>query len=352
MASALGQYHIGGGLVAAQMAGVAPTTQLLDTAPDKIGCIFIAPDDSQDITKIGVYCTAVADDGGLDNLYQVVIEGYNAAGGIPDGADVGGGSPTLTTFTPAAATYHEITLTNSFTPTEGTAYAVVLEAAGVPDGADNGTFVRNTDSDPGRGSPYGVTDSTGSWAKISTEAPTISPIFADGLIVPGTEIMTAADGTAWGSGSTPDEKGNLWTPDDTATCIGFVAYGRWATAAANFDIILYDTDGSSVLASISYDGEMVSNTGGLKRRIGFWEGVSVTAASNYRLVAKPTTASTIRVYGGTFANSAHRESFAGKLQATTRVDAGGWTQDATSLRAIYPILSDITAGGGSRAIMI
>lgn len=345
MASAAGQYHIGAARIPRYLAGAASTTQALDSSGDKIGCVFVAPDGSQAIDTIEVYCTALT---GTSPTYRVVLQGYNATGGIANGTDSGGGSPTSVDFTAVAGTLHSLTLTNAFTPTEGVIYVAVLEyASGTIDVSNFATFNRNYTPISNVGLPYVISDTAGSWAKVTSLQPAITPIYASGLIVPGTEIITAADAGARGSGSTPDEWGNMWTPDDSCTCIGVQLMGRWSTAAANYDLTLYDTNGTSVLASASIDGEAISGAGNNMTVEVFWEAVSITGGSNYRISIKPTTVSTIRMFGLTFASSAHRASMCGPLQWTQQTDAGGWSQTAAKVATIGPILSDIAAGGGA-----
>lgn len=333
--------------------GTSAVAQLLDAPGDKIGCVFIAPDGDpggdNDITKIGVQCTAVTDGGGLANLYHVVIYGYNATGGIPNTTDVGGGSPTLTTFTPSVG-YQEITLTNAFTPTEGTAYAAVLEAAGTPSGTNNATFIRSAAQTESPSSPYCVSDTGGTWAKVSSVRPAISPIYANGLIVPGCEIMTAVALTNVNTGSSPDQLGIYWTADNSADCIGCILQGRWSTAAADWEIVMYsavDASDVTVLNTITVDGEMTSGTGSTLHRYLSWEPVAVTEGSSYRIAMKPTSANNARLYELTFANSAHREGSRGPVQKTSKTDAGDWAESAAECPVIIPILSDsIAAGGG------
>ena len=347
MANTAPFYHVAGSVGAMNTSGTAPVAQALDSSGDKIGCVFIAPDDSQAITKIGVYCTALT---GTSPTYRVVIEGYNATGGIPDGTDVGGGSPTATTFTAVAATYHEITLTNAFTPTEGTAYAAVLEYdSGTIDGSNTASFTRSSGVPAIQGSPYCVSDTAGTWAKVNGVIPAITPVYANAFVVPGCATIKSVTTYTIGSGSNPDQVGNLWTVADTVDCIGARVEGRFSTTTADWAVVLYDTDGTSVLNTVTVDGECTSGAGHNTFHYVFWEPVTVTAAGEYRVVVKPTTAGTIRVYRPVFASSAQRESFAGPLQATTKNDAAAWIDTAEDILSIIPILSDSIAAGGGGA---
>lgn len=343
MASAKGQYHVGG---ARPPYGhnTGPTTQVLDSVGDKIGTVLTAPDGSQPITHIDVYVTAIA---GTSPTYRVVLEGYNATGGIPDGTDLGGGSPTLVTFQPVSTGLHHLALTNGFTPNAGDHLAAVLEYdSGTIDGSNNATFVRSTTGSNLPSHPYCVSDTSGSWVKVADHNPAIAPVYNDGLIVPNCEIIIATSTGSYNSSSTPDEIGVRWIPNKTGTCIGAWLVGRRNSAAANWDCILYDS-ASVELVNVSFDGEAVASIGSNRQINVFWEGISVTAGSTYYLVAKPTTTSSILVNEQTFANAAHRASYNGAaLMKTEQTDGGGFTETDTEMRSIGPILSDIAAGAG------
>lgn len=344
MASAKVEYQISGSS-AGSFVRTAPPAQDLDGAGDKIGAMFIAPDASQAITKIGVYCTALT---GTSPTYSVRIEGSDVDG-LPDGTDSGGGSPTKATFQAVAAFYHEITLSNPFTPTAGEAYAVVLEYdSGTIDVSNFATFVRNGEyTITTRNLPYTLFDVGGGWTKVN-EPSAVSPIYLNGFIVQGTEIQIGGAQLTFSNTSSPDERGALWTPKDDCTLIGlFIPDIRISVAAANLDFVIYSGafDSSVAQKTVSIQGDELGGTS-FGSAFVYFEGLSISQGTEYRLIMKPVTANSISTGQSTFVNSAHRESVFGPLQETGRTDGGNFSDTAEKLIGVFPLISEVAAGGG------
>ncbi len=104
--------------------------------------------------------------------YKVTIEGLTT-GSMPDGTDVGGGSPTATNFTPPAdttwdGTWQWIALTNSFTPTLGQRLCVTIRySTGTVDGTNYSTFTRalaSVEAGTVKLHPGSYTLTAGTWA--------------------------------------------------------------------------------------------------------------------------------------------------------------------------------------------
>jgi len=147
---------------------------------------------------------------------------------------------------------------------------------------------------------------------------------------------------AFASNSTPDEIGlyfNLLVPMRVS--------GAWILldidAAA--DLVLYDTNGTTVLATTSIStvrsGNFISPAW-----IRFTTDIDLPIGNGYRIVVKPTTTSTVGLQVYTLNNSAHRESYPGGLncQYTSRTDAGSWSQTTTKLPQISLVISGLDAG--------
>lgn len=340
MASTNPIYHVQGS--GFKILPATSTTQELNSSGDKLGGIFYAPDDAQAITHIDVYCASVT---GTPPSMQVVIEGYDATGGIPDGTDSGGGSPTTVIFDPTAATLHHLAVTNAFTPTEGTAYAAVLEydagTADTIDGANNSTFIRSFAPNTDVNLPYSVSDTAGSWAKVAGGWPCITPMYADGTFVSGMEIIISVSLQAFNTGDTPDEFANHWTASNDGVCSGALINTRMNVTTGDFSVVLYDS-ASSILNSVTVDGEAASTTGANRLVQVSWEDVAITGGATYRIAILPTTANDAKCYNSVFVNSAHRASFSGPLQKSTRTDAGAWTEAPTEIMGITPLIGSIT----------
>ena len=251
------------------------------------------------------------------------------------------------TFSAVAAIYHELTLTNAFTPTDGTAYALVLEYdSGTIDGSNFATFHRSSASMTTWALPYAVQDITASWALIGTGAPQMVALYADGHPEPGTEFTIDVASVSFDTADTPDEIGCVWVAANSGTLVGVTMFGRMNNVAADYDIVIYDSV-DSVLKTISVDGATRGSSAANNTFICFFEGVSVVAGSTYRLVKKAAHASQVSfLYEFLYPSSAIRLGAFGPLQKTSRADAGGWTDLDTSAMGMQPLMSDIDAGGG------
>lgn len=91
---------------------------------------------------------------------------------------------------------------------------------------------------------------TTTWSRLNS-----TPIFwleyDDGSYthLPGVAGINSLTTNVHNSGSTPDEHALLFSLPINTRCIGFCCYVGTAASGANFDIILYDSDGSTVLAT-------------------------------------------------------------------------------------------------------
>jgi hypothetical protein len=132
----------------------------------------------------------------------------------------------------------------------------------------------------------------------------------------------------YGSGSTPDERA-LYFSFPVAVTVD----GGWyqIDLNANVDIVLYDSDGTTPLATLSLDGDYGLAQQPHPRWFKFASEVALLASTNYRLAVKPTTATTVGVYEMTTASAAIMAALpGGAWHLSTRTDAGSWTQTTTT----------------------
>ena len=162
-----------------QVPGGTPafTSHVVDANNEGVAFIFQA-EDANAITGFQYRYGART---GTPPTYVAAIEGVSTSTGAPDGTDVGGGSPTATTFTPPADTTWDglcqnVTFTNSFTPTKGAIYCVTIRySSGTIDGSNNSSFNYAVSNPlPGSGIcdfPHSATNAAGSWAKRANLPP-------------------------------------------------------------------------------------------------------------------------------------------------------------------------------------
>lgn len=159
--------------------------------------------------------------------------------------------------------------------------------------------------------------------------------------------FTAFNQRTFGSGSTPDERGLLFQVPFKARLAGI-----WARVDPDnaFDIVLYDSASSVVISQSGY----YTNTYSANGANGFFPFASpptLTINSNYRIVIKPTTASTLILYDFDVNSSAIRQSLPGgsTWKSTSRTDAGAWTDVDTNLPfmgLVFDGFDDGVGGGG------
>jgi hypothetical protein len=126
-----------------------PTFNLhtVDASNDGVGWAIQARDTAA-ITHIGFRYGART---GTPPVFVATLEGISATTGLPDGTDLGGGSPTAKTFTPPAdatwdATWQWIALTNAYTPTGRGQIIVptIRYSSGTIDASNLSTFTSHT----------------------------------------------------------------------------------------------------------------------------------------------------------------------------------------------------------------
>ena len=194
---------------------------------------------------------------------------------------------------------------------------------------------------------------TTSWAKQFLAGPRLALRYNDGSYVallgnaypylnPDITVSVRSD-------TTPDEVGNIFQVPFTCA-VG----GCWVDMDLDSvcDIVLYDSDGASVLATASCDPDVRQTT--VSRMTPLWFSTDVTLAvnTNYRLVVKPTTASfvTPKAFSVNTASLLDGFPMGQTMHRTERTDAGAWTETTTQrmyMGLVITKLDDgVSAGGG------
>jgi hypothetical protein len=290
---------------------------------------------------------------GSPGSYKVSLQGVDGSGN-PDGTIKGGGSPASMSYTPGAGAnlWMWKTLDNAYAAARGERLALVI----APDTGtfDASNFLRITHINglsPAFGLPYGITNTAGTLARVTN-----SPMFAFGDTAStfGRPSTTTVGTVSFNSGSTPDEYAVKFTLPasfgSTFKVCGAVVWGT-TTAGSTFDLLLYDSDGTTVLQQTTFDTDLdVTPTSNQARTFYFDDAPAVLSAGTaYRLGVQPagSNISLDRLQVPAAADmDAYRLGQA--ILMSTRTNAGAWTDDATQRVGIDLILSDLTppAGGG------
>lgn len=192
---------------------------------------------------------------------------------------------------------------------------------------------------------------TAAWAKNTTVLPLGALKYVtDGFVPIHDQIypVQTFNTRTYGNGSTPDEIALYFQVPFSGACDGF-----WVRSDvdADVDVVLYDSDGTSTLASYTIDSSARITTAGAIYQ-GHWAPVTLSANTNYRLSIKPTSASTFSLYTLTTNSAALMGGAPGGTawHRSERTDAGAWSQTTTErpLAGLHFASVDVSAGGGGR----
>src|SRR3990167_5540091 len=258
----------------------------------------------------------------------------------------------------ASNTWYSATFGTTRTVTRGQPFAVVLEFTPTTGFQAGDSFMLRAIN---ANSPTAISAMksklSGAWAAVALTG-TLVLIFNDSTYGRlGSNTQPGANGNtgvAFNNASTPDERGNRLVVAAPVGICGIALAASWAGTSSDFDLVLYDTNGTSVLESVSADASKLDNITGHTGGIPFWFDtvVALTASSAYRILLKPTTANNVTVFYATVANAAYLGAWTlgTGLYGTSRTDAGAWTESDTTRYGVYPILTRLDDGAGSGGI--
>ena len=324
------------GQIAAQSGALGSAA--LNNSTNKAGNVFCLPSDGT-IDQVGFYISAK---NGTPPAYNVGIVTLDSSG---NPTTTPYGSSTITSYTPTSTGWKWVTLGTGATANSGDMCAVVVyPGASAPDGSNNISVTNVSFAAPGNANSYAF----GTWSPtiLSTA---IAVHYSTGTVY-GYALGSNNPLQSIRSNTTPDEVGCKFTLPANMTCYG----GRFAAelfswgASATFDLVLYNNS-NSVVASVS-----VSDKDFVARAVYadvYWDGVSLTAGDTYRLIVKPTTASSgdIGVQRYVMESTAAMGMWpcGDTWQGTSRTDAGAWTDASTDMYYMGIWVSDITFSAGA-----
>lgn len=332
--------------------GTSPSVSsfTLDATTDSLVFVFQLPED----VTISRFAVRQGNAIGTPPAFKGSIQGVGGDGN-EDGTIKGGGSPASVVWTPSSGdnnTLYWKDLDNAYAGSKDEWLALVLARdSGTIDGSNNCSFGSISAVGPAASTPYVIQNNGGSRSRSGS-----TPLFAYGSTtrVYGYPVLSTL-GSSFNSGSTPDERAVLFNIPTSACSTFKLAGARVFGTLANggaFDLKLYDSDGSTVLQSRSFDADQDSSpTSARERPYYFGTPATLVAGTSYRLSFVPTTGSLVLV-GLTVANDADMDAFpwgGAVASGSSRTDVGSWTDDPKTRYGINLIVSDLTppAGGGS-----
>lgn len=241
-------------------------------------------------------------------------------------------------------TYHVVSLTASATVTIGDILATVI----VNPAASfcNMTVTEATAANFGNSMAIPYSDLfTGSWAKDDMPVPCYVE-YDDGTTAStGCDPIQTIATVTFNSGDTPDERGLIFQLPFPVSAIGFWLFSDLDNDP---DIVLYDSDGSTVLDTVSFDSNQRGSTTSDLIFLKFSSAQSLSKDTNYRLALKPG-ASDMRSSETSYVSTAVMDSTPGgsKFHLTTRANGGSWTETTTTRPAMGLLIGGFDDGAGA-----
>lgn len=303
-----------------------------------LGTVFEAPS-AGDITGIGFATRTVTTGDDLDCR----LESVDATDGEPTGALIGTNTnATQTILASDDNTWFDVTFTSAYTTTKGQLMCAKVAAPSGYAGNMDVASVDRVDSAT-EDFPYEV-NSTG---KVGGQFQVLAVNYGGTYYsLYNVYPVTAIANGGFNSADTPDERGIYFRVP-----YGCRACGFWLRCDRDnaCDVILYDSDGSTVLQSVSLDSDIrVANN--KTNEFHYFGGRStLTANTWYRLVVKPTTTSDVTLNRLDFNSNAILGQLPGgtDVYETERTNGGAWTQTNTRRSLLGIILDGVETGGSS-----
>ncbi len=277
-------------------------------------------------TDIRIETVSAADGNPTGTLWATNTNASLASGSITSGALV------------------TVTLTADATVAAGDLIAIVVTPSGTPN--YNLASASNWDSNVTNAFPYPVQFTT-AWSKHTVKY-CIFYEYSDGVYGyrPDSCPFTSFTTHSTGSGSTPDEVAMKFTPT-----VDMVVTGAWFLAGitGNFDIILYDSDGSTALGSRSMDADQ-DRAATSVNHAPFTSAVTLAAGTTYYLALKPTSASVVAFLSGNVGAAAQLDADGYPGQAwhyAERTDGGVWSATTTRRLLVGLYVTQVDDGTGS-----
>ena len=321
----------------------------IDATTDECSWVFRAKK-ALTITTVLVRIASIT---GTPGTARIGIQSVSATTGAPTGTWLGGtatGYATVTSYG-TAATFLVCTLAESVTVARGQRFAVVIDpqATGTWDASNLITVTYSVSGGMMTRVPYAVLNGV----KTATTLGCVAVRTASETIGYAIETLPTFTPT---TATTPDEIA-LKFAVASATCSTYQVVGaritaNW-TASRTFTLILYDSDGTTVLQNVDIDtDEAIAGQGSHDFFFDEPTLVTLNPGTPYRLsiLAAATSAGVFSTW--TTPTSGDMGGITPQTcQLSTRTDAGAWTDTATQAPCIQALISDMTvaAAGGLSA---
>jgi len=310
----------------------------IDAASEKAAFVFRAPKTGT-ISKVAFRTETVTTGATVD----VRLETVSTANGDPTGTLLGTNSNGSQVIADADDdTWFTTSLTTGVAVTRGDLMsAVIVNPAGSPGSM---LIAELDDSLVFYGFPYGDAY-TASWSK-RTDYAIMAFEYDDGsyATVPQAFPVSNINSVAFNNTSDPDHRGLKFKLP-----FPFRLAGIWLLLDldGDADIKLYDSDGTSVLATTSIDSNVRYTTSSKVLFVDFASPQSLSKDVSYRVVVEPTSATSVTLFDFDVNSAAVMDAFSGgqDFHHTEKKDAG-WTDTTTKRPWIGLLIDGFDDGAG------
>lgn len=241
-------------------------------------------------------------------------------------------------------------LTANASITKGQWFAIVVKNPN----ASPGNFQIVNYNEPVAFHPYGINVLT----TKQTVLPTIACKTSGGAFVnlgPNYYPAVSAADTAFNSSSTPDERGNVLTLPFKCRAVGIAFYG-FGAAGTTYDLTLYSSNGTSVLAAITVDSDVTQVASQGIQMFYFDDSpVELSAGTKYFITLKPSGATNVTLASFTVGEAGVLAALAGGTSVflATKTDGGSPDETGTTTRSLISLIIDqLDDGAGSGGGML
>lgn len=243
------------------------------------------------------------------------------------------------------ATYFEVALTSGAVVNKEDWVALVVQAATGTIGSLH--FAVTNNETPSYG-PYMTAKTSGAWALNSNRIAIITPKFSTAgytyldNFCPWDTVLTRT----FNNGSTPDVRGNKITVPYKCRVSGCYVHADFDGDAT---VKLFASDGSTLLASVSVDSEIVASSGITRVNLKFDTSVDLSAGDVVYLVVEPSTATNLSLYDISFENSNLKSVYCSNAVSVSAKDptsSASYTESALEINCVGLMISHIDDGSG------
>jgi hypothetical protein len=251
------------------------------------------------------------------------------ANGRPTGVPAGGGAAESLTISSNGRKTGAFATPSTLVA--GTQYAFLVQWTG-----NTGSFAIRTgdgitSGDANRWGDFVGTNNAGSYGESLSSTIRMGAYYSDGRAV---LALTQTFGLAsFRDSDSPDEYAVKFTVPVSMTINGIFAAVGGLSASATWDIVLYDTDGTTELGSGSFTQQQV---GGRDWSIVMLSSdVTLTPGGSYRVSVRPSASLFVTIWRVSYDDLAQRSGWlnvaAEDFEGSTRTNLGAWTDSLTAM---------------------